>query len=78
MFFVRRARAVPFDGFLFWWTLFCVSVIRFAVDLLRSEWRAVGFLTLGQIGALLLAAVSVAMLARRRRETPLPQSEEAT
>jgi len=78
VFLVRRARFVPFDGLLFWWTLFYVSVIRFAVDLLRSEWRAVGFLTLGQIGALVLAAASVVMLTRRRRETPLPQSEEAT
>src|SRR3989304_4064050 len=47
VFLVRRARSVPFDGFLFWWTLFYVSVIRFAVDLLRSEWRARGFFAPG-------------------------------
>ncbi len=57
--FVRRARSIPFEGFLFWWTLFSVSVIRFAMDAFRSEWRTVGFLTLGQIGALGLATVSV-------------------
>jgi len=34
--FVRRARDIPFAGFLFWWTLFYVSAIRFAMDLLRS------------------------------------------
>ncbi len=67
----RRARSVPFDGFLFWWTLFYVSVIRFAMDLFRSEWRAVGFLTLGQIGAFALAAASIlAVLLHTRRGAP--------
>ncbi len=67
IFFVRRARSVPFAGFLLWWTLFYVSVIRFAMDLFRSEWRAVGFLTLGQIGALILAGLAVAMIVIGRR-----------
>lgn len=67
---IRRARAVPFEGFLFWWTLLSVSVIRFAMDLFRSEWKAVGALTLGQIGALLLAAAALAtLLFRGRRST---------
>ncbi len=76
VFFVRRARSVPFAGFLLWWTLFYVSVIRFAMDLFRSEWRAVGFLTLGQIGALILAALSATMiLVGRRRTAPQPEVE---
>src|SRR3972149_2749800 len=58
VFFVRRARSVPFAGFLLWWTLFYGSLIRGAMDLFRSEWQAVGFLTLGQIGALILAGLA--------------------
>ncbi len=65
--FVRRARAVPFDGFLLWWTLFYASIIRFAVDLFRSEWRTVGPFTLGQLGALGLAVLAAAALAVGRR-----------
>jgi phosphatidylglycerol:prolipoprotein diacylglycerol transferase len=73
VFFIRRARSIPFEGFLLWWTLFYVSVVRFTMDLFRSEWRAVGFLTLGQIGALVLAALSAALvLLLRRRAVPPP------
>lgn len=78
VFFVRRARSIPFEGYLLWWTLFYVSVIRFAMDLFRTEWRAVGFLTLGQVGALILAALSVLMiLVGRRRAGPLAKTEGA-
>ena len=73
--FVWRGRSVPFEGFLFWWTLFLVSVIRFAMDLFRSEWQAVGFLTLGQIGALVLAAVSIVMLLPHLRHPTAAQAE---
>lgn len=76
--FVRRARSVPFDGFLFWWTLFYVSAIRFAMDLFRSEWRAIGFLTLGQIGALGLAALAAGMLLIRKTSAPIPAGEGGT
>lgn len=69
---VRRARSIPFDGFLFWWTLFYASVIRFAMDLFRTEWRAVGVLTLGQVGAFVLAAVSLVVLSAWRRRALLP------
>lgn len=73
---VRLARAVPYEGFLFWWTLVAASVIRFAMDLFRPEWRVVGMLTLGQIGALVLLAVSTsALLAGRRRR---PSTREMT
>lgn len=76
VFFVRRARSVPFAGFLLWWTLFYGSVIRFAMDLFRSEWQAVGFLTLGQIGALIMAGLAVAMiLFGRRRAAPWAEVE---
>ena len=64
--FIRRARVVPFDGFLFWWTLFYASVIRFAMDLFRTEWRAVGPFTLGQLGAFVLAAVALVVLRTHR------------
>jgi phosphatidylglycerol:prolipoprotein diacylglycerol transferase len=79
-FFVRRARSVAFDGFLFWWTLFYASIIRFAMDVFRSEWRAVGFLTLGQIGAFILAAASLSVLvaSRRRRAGRVQAAEGAT
>jgi prolipoprotein diacylglyceryltransferase len=64
--FIRRAKVVPFDGFLFWWTLFYASVIRFAMDLFRTEWRAVGPFTLAQIGAFVLAAVALVVLRTHR------------
>lgn len=74
--FVRRAQSVPFEGFLFWWTLLYVSVIRFTMDLFRTEWRAVGVLTLGQAGALALAAVAVlVLLTHRRRGAVLAAAE---
>lgn len=67
--FIRRARAIPFQGFLFWWTLLYASVIRFAMDLFRTDWRAVGVLTLGQIGALVLAVVSLLVLLVHRQRS---------
>jgi len=51
----RTVRRCLVPGFLFWWTLFYVSAIRSAMDLFRWEWRAVAFLTWGQVGALVLA-----------------------
>ena len=73
---VRLGRAVSHEGFLFWWTLAASSVIRFAMDLFRPEWRAVGMLTLGQIGALvLLAGSGAALLAGLRRR---PSAGEIT
>lgn len=76
---IRRGRTIPYDGFLFWWTLFYASVIRFAVDLLRSEWRTVGILTLGQIGALVLITLSAGVqLVRRRRGATAVEIEAST
>ncbi len=73
---IRRARSLPFEGFLFWWTLFYTSAIRFAMDLFRSEWRAVGVLTLGQIGALGLAGLALGVLfLQRRRNVVLAEAK---
>ncbi len=51
---VRVADRRPFDGFLFWSALVASSVLRFLLDLLRSEDRTVVFLTWGQMAALVL------------------------
>lgn len=59
----RRSRGAAPDGALFWWTLLWAQSVRFAMDLLRSEWRSVGVLTLGQVGALVLIALALAGLA---------------
>lgn len=76
---VRLARAVPYEGFLFWWTLFAASAIRFAMDLFRPEWQVVGALTLGQIGALvLLVASGAALLAGPRRRPSTPEVKLST
>jgi len=67
---VRLARAIPYEGFLFWWTLFTASGVRFAIDLFRPEWQIVGMLTPGQIGALALLALSGAALVAGWRRRP--------
>ncbi len=51
---VSRAAHRPFDGALFWWAIIASSVLRFLLDLLRSEDRTAVFLTLGQMAALVL------------------------
>jgi phosphatidylglycerol:prolipoprotein diacylglycerol transferase len=52
----RLARHRPFDGALFWSAIVASSVLRFLLDLLRSEDRTAAFLTLGQMAALVLIA----------------------
>jgi len=59
----RRA----FDGALFWPAIIASSVLRFALDLLRSEDRTVVFLTWGQMAALALIAWGSWFLWRHRR-----------
>ncbi len=49
-----RASWRPFDGALFWPAIVASSILRFLLDLLRSEDRTVAFLTLGQMAALVL------------------------
>ena len=51
-----RAGRRPFDGFLFWSAIVASSVLRFLLDLLRSEDSVIAFLTLGQVAALVLIA----------------------
>jgi phosphatidylglycerol:prolipoprotein diacylglycerol transferase len=46
----------PFDGALFWPAMIASSVLRFLLDLLRSDDRTAVFLTLGQMAALILIA----------------------
>lgn len=71
---IRLARAVPYEGFLFWWMLFSSAAIRFVMDLFRPEWRVLGVLTLGQIGALVLLALSAAALLAGARRRPREES----
>ncbi len=51
---LARASRRPFDGGLFWPAIVASSILRFFLDLLRSEDRTVAFLTLGQMAALIL------------------------
>jgi len=50
----RRPR--PFDGAVWWTAIIASSVLRFLLDLLRSEDRTAAFLTYGQMAALVLIA----------------------
>jgi len=59
-----RRRAFP--GQLFWTVLVLTSVGRIFLDLLRSEDRVYGVVTLGQIPAALLIVLGLAFLARGR------------
>lgn len=54
MWILRRTARRPFDGFLFWSAIVTSSVLRFLLDLLRSQDRTVFFLTWGQMAALVL------------------------
>ena len=63
----RRA----FSGQLFWLVVVLTSLGRIGFDLLRSEDRVWGVVTLGQVPALLLAVLgSWFLLSRRRRARP--------
>ena len=64
---VARAGHRPFDGALFWWAIVGSSVLRFFLDLLRSEDRTPLFLTLGQMAALVLIVWGVWFLALGHR-----------
>jgi phosphatidylglycerol---prolipoprotein diacylglyceryl transferase len=64
---LRAAGRRPFDGALFWSALVASSVLRFLLDLLRSEDRTVVFLTWGQMAALVLIGWGLVFLRSRRR-----------
>jgi phosphatidylglycerol:prolipoprotein diacylglycerol transferase len=51
-----------FDGEVWWWAIVASSVLRFVLDLLRSEDRTPAFLTLGQVAAIVLIIWGVAFL----------------
>lgn len=59
-----RAR---FDGSLFWSAIVASSVLRFLLDLLRSDDRTVLFLTWGQMAALVLIVWGALFLRSRTR-----------
>jgi phosphatidylglycerol:prolipoprotein diacylglycerol transferase len=66
-FLVQRWLGAPrFPGQVFWQTILFMSVVRFFLDLLRSEERIIGFLALGQIAALVLIAFGAWFLWRGR------------
>lgn len=54
-----------FEGEVFWKTVGALSAVRFALDLLRSESRAVGPFALGQLAAAVLVVAALTFLARR-------------
>jgi phosphatidylglycerol:prolipoprotein diacylglycerol transferase len=62
-----RVKRRAFSGQLFWLVVVLTSLGRIALDLLRSEDRVWGVLTLGQIPAALLVVVGSWVLLRRRR-----------
>jgi len=62
----RWAKTRRFEGELFWKVILWTSLVRFGLDLLRSEARIAGPFTLGQFPALLLAITATWMLSRRQ------------
>ena len=70
---LQAAGRRPYDGYLFWSALVASSVLRFVLDVLRSEDRTVLFLTWGQIAALVLIVWGVWFLWVRGRETRMRQ-----
>ncbi len=68
---LRAAARRPFDGFLFWSALVASSVLRFLLDLLRSDDRTTVFLTWGQMAALVLIGWGIAFLRARRGAVPI-------
>lgn len=67
MWILRMTRRRPFDGALFWSAIVASSIVRFLLDLLRSQDRTVLFLTLGQTAALILIVWGAWFLWRRSR-----------
>lgn len=68
---LRAAGRRPSDGALFWSAIVASSVLRFFLDLLRSEDRTALFLTGGQMAALVLIGCGVAFLRSRHRRAPV-------
>lgn len=73
---VRRIAARRrFEGQVFWFILLATSLGRVFLDALRSEARALGVLTLGQIPALALIVWSAVALLRGGRPAPRPAAQ---
>ena len=64
-----------YDGYLFWSALVASSVLRFLLDLLRSEDRTALFVTWGQIAALVLIVWGIWFLWVHGREARMRQTE---
>ncbi|MDR7494443.1 MAG: prolipoprotein diacylglyceryl transferase [Armatimonadota bacterium] len=64
---VPMSRRRAFPGQLFWTVLVLTSAGRIVLDLLRSEDRIYGIVTLGQIPAALLIVLGLVFLSRGRR-----------
>ncbi|MDR7433558.1 MAG: prolipoprotein diacylglyceryl transferase [Armatimonadota bacterium] len=61
------SKARRFEGELFWKVILGTSLVRFGLDLLRSEARVAGPFTLGQFPALVLIVAAAWMLYRQDR-----------
>jgi phosphatidylglycerol:prolipoprotein diacylglycerol transferase len=68
------ARRRPFDGAVWWSAIIASSVLRFLLDLLRTQDRTPLFLTLGQMAALALIAWGAWFLWTGRRRTRSPSA----
>jgi phosphatidylglycerol:prolipoprotein diacylglycerol transferase len=71
----RIAARRRFEGQVFWSIILATSVGRLLLDALRSDVRALGVLTLGQIPALVLIAWSAVALLRGGRLGPRPAAQ---
>jgi phosphatidylglycerol:prolipoprotein diacylglycerol transferase len=76
MLWARKIAARPrFEGQVFWSIVVATSIGRVCLDALRSDVRAVGWLTLGQIPAIVLIVWGAGALrqgARRANASPPP------
>jgi phosphatidylglycerol:prolipoprotein diacylglycerol transferase len=64
-----------FEGQVFWVIMVATSAGRLVFDALRSDARAVGVLTLGQLPAIVLIAWGTAALLRGGRSAPRPAAQ---
>ena len=71
----RIAARRGFEGQVFWFIIVATSIGRLIFDSMRSEMRAVGLLTLGQIPALLLVGWGIVELLRGGRRAPRPAAQ---
>ncbi len=76
---LRLARHRAFSGQIFWTVLVLTSIGRIFLDLLRSDDRVWGLVTLGDIPAVILLVAGIGfLLAHRSRQIPRRAPEEST